>query len=121
MYKRLSVFALLLALTVVVAPSALASDSWTGEVIDKACFDRNGAHGPDHVDCAKRCIEGGEEVGLLTADGEVILLKAHADHAEAFEMLSSLAGAQAVVNGEMMEDDEGHSYVAVTSVEAATS
>ena len=121
MYKRLSVFALLLAVAALIAPTpAVAADSWTGEVIDKACFEDQGAHGPEHADCAKRCFERGGDVGLLTADGEVILLRAHDEHADVFDSVKALAGAQAVIGGEMMEDDMGHTYVVVTSVEEAT-
>lgn len=122
MTKRLTVLALLLAVAAMVAPgTAVAADSWTGEVIDKACFERNGATGPEHADCAKRCFERGGDVGLLTADGDVVVLRAHDDHADVFESVKALAGAQAMIEGEMMEDDMGHSYVVVTAVESATS
>ncbi len=122
MTKRvLSLAVLLLAAAAILATPALAADSWTGEVIDKACFDKQGAHGPDHADCAKRCLERGGDVGLLTAEGEVVLLKAHEDHADVFEALKAFAGSQAMVGGEMMEDAEGHTYVVVTSVDAVTS
>lgn len=122
MTKRLFSFVLIAVLAAALAPAtALAADSWTGEVIENACFNDRGAHGPEHADCAKRCFERGGDVGLLTAEGEVVLLKAHDEHGEVFDAVKALAGAQATIMGDMMEDEEGHMYVVVTSVEAAAS
>jgi hypothetical protein len=46
----------------------------TGEVIDLACYFDNGASGPDHAACARRCIESGLPVGLKAKDGKVYVL-----------------------------------------------
>ena len=46
----------------------------TGEVIDVACYFDDGASGPSHAVCARRCIESGLPVGLKTKDGKVYLL-----------------------------------------------
>lgn len=108
-----------LAMLALAAP-AQAEDSWTGEVIDHACFMQNQAHGADHAACAKKCLEDGGQVGLLTADGDVYVLQAHADHAEAFETLLTLAAAQATVTGEVAEEN-GMMVITVTQVEPATS
>lgn len=53
-------------------PSNIASV--TGEVIDLACYYDDGATGPDHAACARRCIESGLPVGIKTKDGKVYLL-----------------------------------------------
>jgi len=46
----------------------------TGEVIDVACYFDDGASGPSHAACARRCIESGLPVGLKTKDGKVYVL-----------------------------------------------
>jgi hypothetical protein len=46
----------------------------TGEVIDVACYFDDGASGPAHAACARRCIESGLPVGLKTKDGRIYVL-----------------------------------------------
>jgi hypothetical protein len=46
----------------------------TGEVIDVACYFDDGASGPSHAACARRCIESGLPVGLKAKDGKVYVL-----------------------------------------------
>ena len=46
----------------------------TGEVVDLMCYLDHGAKGEKHKGCAKKCIEGGGPVGLLTADGQLYLV-----------------------------------------------
>jgi hypothetical protein len=46
----------------------------TGEVIDVACYFDDGASGPAHAACARRCIESGLPVGLKTKDGKIYVL-----------------------------------------------
>ena len=46
----------------------------TGEVIDVACYFDDGASGPAHAACARRCIESGLPVGLKAKDGKVYVL-----------------------------------------------
>lgn len=121
MSKKLSILAVFATVAFVLifgAGVVQAEETFTGEVIDKACFERQGAHGPDHADCAKRCFEDGGDVGLLTADGEVILLKAGEDE-EVFDAVKALAGAQANVTGEVSEE-EGMKVVVVTATEPVT-
>jgi len=120
MRKGIFAIAICAALLVVVgyAGQARAADEFTGEVIDKACFDKNGAHGADHADCAKSCLERGGQMGLLTADGEVILLRPNADDSAPFEALKALAGGQAKVMG-MVSEEDGFKVVTVTGSSAA--
>jgi hypothetical protein len=120
MLKKM-ILATVVAASLIVAGTgvAQADGSWTGEVIDHACFVKQGAHGEDHAGCAARCLKNGGQVGLLTADGEVFILKADAEHAEAFEALKAMAAQQAVVSGEVAEED-GMMVITVTKVEAAT-
>jgi hypothetical protein len=46
----------------------------TGEVVDMACYFDDGARGPDHAACARRCIASGLPVGLKTKDGQTYVL-----------------------------------------------
>ena len=45
-----------------------------GEVVDLMCYLDHGAKGEKHQGCAKKCIESGGPVGLLTADDQLYLI-----------------------------------------------
>jgi len=105
------------ALLYIGAGSAVAADNWVGEVLDKGCYDTQGAHGADHADCAKSCLKRGGEMGLLTAEGEVYILRA-GDDAAPFDALKEMGGANATVMGELIDDD-GAKVIVVSGAEAA--
>lgn len=111
----LSVLCLVLA---VLPLTAADSGSWTGEVVDMACYVASGAKGADHADCAKKCVKNGEPMGLLTADGDLFLLAASHDDASPFEALKDLAGEQAMVKGSLAKRD-GVPMITVTGAGAA--
>lgn len=70
-----------------------------GEILDMACYVGHEAKGPDHADCAKRCVKGGQPMGLLAEDGTIYLLYAsHAD-ASAFEQAKDFAGQKVELKG----------------------
>jgi hypothetical protein len=46
----------------------------TGEVVDLACYFQDGASGPEHAACARRCIEAGLPVGIRINGGKTYLL-----------------------------------------------
>lgn len=52
----------------------------TGEVIDLSCYLQLGKKGPAHKACGASCIKHGAPVGLLLADGRVVLLLAEQHH-----------------------------------------
>lgn len=74
----------------------------TGEVLDLSCYLTQGAKGPDHAQCAKACVKGGQPMGLLTEDGTVFLLGAGEDK-DQFNALKELAGEMAEVSGAKSE------------------
>jgi len=45
-----------------------------GEVVDLMCYLDHGAKGEKHKGCARKCIESGGPVGLLTADNQLYLV-----------------------------------------------
>ena len=92
--------------------------TWTGEVLDLACYVAQGAHGADHAGCAKGCVKGGQPMGLLTDDGTVVLLAADHKDGAPYEALKDLAGSKAVVTGTLAERD-GVKVVTVTGSKAA--
>ena len=92
--------------------------SWTGEVVDLACYVANGAKGSDHAGCAKSCVKNGQPMGLLTDDGTLVLLAADHKDGAAYEALKDLAGDQAIVSGTLAEKD-GMKVVTVTGSKAA--
>ena len=119
MKKRLILMSM--AVVLLVAGVAMAGDhegSWTGEVVDLACYVAQGAKGPDHAGCAKSCVKNGQPMGLLTDDGTLVLLAADHKDGEPYEALKELAGDQAQVTGTLAERD-GMKIVTVTGSKAA--
>jgi len=55
---------------------ARAGDSVTGEVVDLSCYLHHPetSHGASHKKCAETCAKKGLPMGLLTDDGQVVLL-----------------------------------------------
>ncbi|HET9766092.1 MAG TPA: hypothetical protein VFS60_04560 [Thermoanaerobaculia bacterium] len=125
-----ALFALVIALAA--APFVLAHDdhghdhgtaaatagSWKGEIIDVACYVPNGAKGAGHADCAKKCAKAGMPLGLLTGDGDLVLLLADHEDGKAYETVRELAGTTVEVSGKSAERD-GMTVVTVTGVKPA--
>jgi len=119
MSKRLvllSLAAVLLVGTLAVADHH--KGSWTGEIVDLACYVGSGAKGADHAGCAKSCVKNGQPMGLLTDDGTLVLLAADHKNGEPYEELKEMAGYRAEVSGELAEKD-GMKVVTVTGAKAA--
>jgi hypothetical protein len=72
-----------------------------GEILDMACYVAHEAKGPDHAGCAKRCVKGGQPMGLLADDGTVYLLYASHDDGTAFEQTKEFAGQKVEIKGVM--------------------
>ena len=92
--------------------------SWTGEIVDLACYVAQGAKGPDHAGCAKSCVKNGQPMGLLVGDDTLVLLAADHKDGAPYEALKELAGEQATVSGTLAEKD-GMKVVTVTGSKAA--
>ena len=131
--KRLTIAATFaFALALAAAPFALADDdhghdhgkaagaaaSWKGEIVDVACYVPNGAKGAGHADCAKKCAKAGMPLGLLTGDGDLVLLLADHEDGKAYETVKELAGTTVEVSGKAAERD-GMTVVTVSAVKPA--
>ncbi len=46
----------------------------TGEIVEFSCYLQLGKHGEKHRACGQKCINSGQPIGLLTADGSVYML-----------------------------------------------
>ena len=119
MKKRIIVsLSVLLALTCLAATADHHEGTWTGEVVDLACYVTKGAKGSDHAGCAKSCVKSGQPMGLLTAEGAVVLLAADHKDGAPYQTLKDLAGEQAEVTGTLSERG-GMKVVTVTGAKAA--
>jgi hypothetical protein len=100
---RLALAVLLLGLVLVPTIAdddhAAAEITLKGEILDMACYIAHEARGEDHADCAKRCVKGGQPMGLLTEDGTVYLLYASHSDASAFEQAKEFAGKNVELKG----------------------
>lgn len=112
--------AILLTLAFVAQAEEQADRTWTGEVVDLACYVAQGdkGKGPDHEGCAKGCVKAGQPMGLLTDDGTLILLAASHKDGKPYEALKDLAGGMAAVTGSLAERD-GMKIVTVNGSKAA--
>jgi len=72
-----------------------------GEVVDLMCYLDHGAKGDKHKGCAKKCIEGGGPVGLLTADNELYLVIG--DHKPINKELAAKAAQTVTLKGKVVE------------------
>ena len=70
-----------------------------GEVLDMSCYIAHEAKGPDHAPCAKKCVKGGQPMGLLAEDGTVYLLYASHGDGSAFEKTKEHAGQNVEITG----------------------
>jgi hypothetical protein len=86
-------------------PGAPADVTIQGEIVDLACYLGHGARGPDHRQCALKCAQMGQPLGLLARDGKLyILLADHQDPAP-FAKSREMAGESVELTGEPAERD----------------
>ncbi len=81
-----------------------AMQTVTGEVMDLTCYmahPENGK-GKDHAGCAKKCIQKGMPVGILTSDGK-LYVAGDANHKAPNDMLAEHAGKTVTAMGEVKE------------------
>lgn len=97
------------------AKAAEAETSMKGEVVDLACYLGHGAMGEKHAKCAKSCVLGGGQAGLLGADGNVTLLVQDHDKGKPYKAACELAGKQAEVTGQKVTKG-GLTAILVSSV-----
>jgi len=71
----------------------------SGEIVDMDCYMAMGASGASHKDCAAKCINGGQPMGLLTDDGKVYVLTADHDHGDVYNDLKKHASEKVSVTG----------------------
>ena len=76
-----------------------------GEILDLACYIGHGAKGSGHQQCALKCAQMGQPLGLLTADGKLYLLAADHQDPTAFRKAKQLAGEQVEMTGSPAERD----------------
>ena len=87
----------------------------TGEILDMKCYMASGAHGPDHKECAAKCVKGGSPMGILADDGKVYLLIEGDEGSAAFEEAKKHAGETVTVTGTLSEKN-GVQALIVTEV-----
>lgn len=103
----LVVFVAFVALPGVVAPHGEPEPEQItvrGEIVDLHCYlSAEEARGPGHAECARRCLEQGQPMGLLTDDGTLYVLVAYHLSSSAFDTAKRLAGARVQLTGVPLE------------------
>lgn len=82
-------------------PPAPAQGAYVGEVVELACFLRQGARGSGHRPCAEACLKRGMAAGLLTDAGDLYLLIPDARVQDPSD-LSGLAAERCEVEGDLV-------------------
>lgn len=72
-----------------------------GEIVDMACYMGHAAKGGKHAQCAKQCVANGAPMGLLKADGNVLLLVNDHEQEQAYSDAKELAGGKAKITGHL--------------------
>ncbi|HEU5181522.1 MAG TPA: hypothetical protein VFW45_12075 [Candidatus Polarisedimenticolia bacterium] len=113
--SKWSCMATLVALTLSIPTSLSAHDAHAhaeapditvkGEILDLACYIGHGAKGSEHQQCALKCAQMGQPLGLLTTDGKLYLLTADHQDPTAFRKAKQLAGDQVEMTGAPAERD----------------
>ncbi len=119
--KRLLNWIFIVSILFLASQPLLAQDNegtWAGEVVDMGCYIEKGLKGPDHAGCAKRCINNGMPMGVLTKDGTLLLLTPNHDDGAPYEALKDLAGENAEFSGTLSEKD-GIKMIVVSGSKAA--
>ena len=78
-----------------------ATQTIKGEVVDLMCYLDHGAKGEKHKGCAKKCIESGGPVGLLTADDQLYLVIG--EHQPINKELAGKAAQTVTLKGKVVE------------------
>jgi hypothetical protein len=71
-----------------------------GEVVDLMCYLDHGAKGEKHQGCARKCIEGGGPVGLLSGNDLYLVV---GDHQPMNKELAPYAGQTVTLKGNVVE------------------
>jgi hypothetical protein len=102
--KKLFLLAAALAFVTVGGLQAAAEETWKGTIGDSMCgvkhsADKHGDKSSDHRACVEKCIKGGGEYVLLTADGKAMKIAN-----QTFEGLAAHAAHDVIVTGEIKDD-----------------
>lgn len=77
-----------------------ASGTYTGEVLDLACYFAHGAAGGDHQKCGKMCLtKDHTAAGLLTGDGKIYALVDDHKAMKAMQKVRELADDKVKITG----------------------
>ena len=87
----------------------------TGEVIDSACYAKNGSKGPDHAACAQRCAKNGVPLALLTDDSKVVMIASSKEGESGNALLVDDVAKKVTVEGTWSEK-EGKKVLVVDKV-----
>ena len=97
---------------------ALVMVNVTGEVLDMKCY-AAGKHGEAHAACAAKCLKGGSDIGLLTKDGVVYVVKKEGSDPKAIETLIDSAAKDATIQAEAAGEKDGKTLVVVKQAHGA--
>jgi len=93
------------------------SQSWTGEIVDLACYMGHGAKGEGHKECGLKCVANGSPMGLLV-NGKVYVLTMSHENGDPFNACKNMVSQNVKVTGTMAVKG-GLQSIEVNAAEAA--
>ena len=85
------------------AKEAAVSGTYTGEILDLACYLSHGTAGKDHQKCSKMCLTKDHvSAGLLTEDGKVFALVDDHKAMKAMDKVRELAAEKVKITGKQV-------------------
>ena len=106
------------------APASAAVETVTGQLVDKACYQRNPKNtGERHVrkpidECASTCARLGLPVAVLTADGKLYQVTGELAKNRNARLISHVT-RMVTVTGDVTTDEEGGLLIAATDIKAS--
>lgn len=81
---------------------AAAADTFTGEIVDLACYLPHPAtgKGASHKKCAETCLKKGLPMGLLTDDNQVYVIVEDHDNPKPYAALKDKAAQRVTIEGD---------------------
>ena len=90
----------------------------TGEVRDISCYTTAGLKGMKHVACAKSCVLHGQELGIQTADGNIVMVLGKGPNDAPNKALLPYVESKVTVTGTQFKG-QGFSGIQIDTVKAA--
>jgi hypothetical protein len=75
-----------------------------GEILDSACYFTHDARGPEHSDCASKCVQKGIPMALVDTKGDLYLLNEDHDNPKGYAQAKTMAAKNVTITGKLVQN-----------------